>query len=201
MALALPAGEPVVDRTVQQGALHTHQAAFGVDEGEEHPRRGALLGHHGEQVNAVVEDSPCGHLVGIPAGEDVRQGALARPVRAHHRVDLAVWDHQADPVEDLAGADRHVQVLDAQHQRRLLPGSPTATAGLRQRTPSGAPGTPPGRSRSRSWRSPPPRRCHAGVRRRAGRRRPWRSSPRARPRPWGASPRYRGRCVPRSRLR
>jgi len=155
VAFALPAGEPVVDRTVQQRALHLHQAAFGVDEGEEldrselllaagaalsverraqevhgghagdldgvleaeeHPRRGPLLGHHGEEVDAHLEDPSCGHLVGVAAGEDVCQGALPRAVRAHHRVDLAVEDFQADPGEDLAVADRDVQVVNEQHQ-------------------------------------------------------------------------------------
>ncbi len=155
VALALPAREPVVDRTVEQGAVHVHQATLGVDEGEEldrselllaagaalgvergaqevhgghagdldgvleaeeHPGRGALLGGHRQQVGAVVEGPPAGHLVGVPPGEDMGQGALARPVGAHHGVDLAVGDLERKPVEDFGAADRGVQVVDDEHQ-------------------------------------------------------------------------------------
>src|SRR5579875_1814950 len=155
VTFALPAGEPVVDRPIQQGTLHLHQASFVLDEGEEldrsdllfaagatlgiersaqevhggyagdldgmleaeeHSCRGTLLGGHAQQVKVIEEDAPCGHLVGFATGEDVGQGALARPVRTHHRVDLAVGDLQADSVENLTVTDRNVQAVDTQHQ-------------------------------------------------------------------------------------
>ena len=52
----------------------------GVLEGEEDALAGALLGVHVEQVLALEEDLALGDLVGVAAGEDAGQGALAGAV-------------------------------------------------------------------------------------------------------------------------
>ena len=59
------------------------------------------------EVHAAARD-----LVAGAAREHVRERALARAVRAHDRVHLAVRHLQVDPVEHLAVADAGVEVFD-----------------------------------------------------------------------------------------
>ena len=71
-------------------------------EREEHAFAGPLLGVHVEQVLALVEDLALGDLVGVAAGQDAGERALAGAVRPHDGVDLAGVDRQVDALEDLA---------------------------------------------------------------------------------------------------
>ena len=50
----------------------------------------------GIQVSIQKADRAGDHFVALAPGQDIRQGALARAVRAHHRVDLAGRDRQLD---------------------------------------------------------------------------------------------------------
>ncbi len=63
------------------------------------PAAARCSGVSAEQVDTVERDR-AGHVVPFPPGQDVRQRALARPVRAHDRVDLARADVEVEPVED-----------------------------------------------------------------------------------------------------
>src|SRR6266581_4425384 len=78
----------------------------------------AVRGREREQVLALVEDLALGHLERLVPGEDLREGALARPVGAHDGVHLARPDLEIDAAEDLLAADVGVQVLHAQHGLR-----------------------------------------------------------------------------------
>ena len=84
-------------------------------EGEEDALAGALLGVHLEQVLAVEEDLALGHLVGVAAGEDAGQRALAGAVGPHDGVDLAGVHRQVDAAEDFLVVDAGVQVVDFEH--------------------------------------------------------------------------------------
>ena len=59
-------------------------------EGEEHALGGALVGLHLEDAFAVPEDVALGHLVVVAAGEHVGERRLARAVRPHDGVHLAL---------------------------------------------------------------------------------------------------------------
>ena len=113
---------------VQRRAEEVHVADAGdldrVLEGEKEPRRRPLLGGHAEQVDTVERDR-AGHVVPFPPGQDVGQRALARPVGAHHGVDLPGADGEVEPAQDARSAHRGGQALDAQHQ-------PTAPSRLRR---------------------------------------------------------------------
>src|SRR5260370_25865435 len=89
-------------------------------EGHEDAGHRTLLGREGEQVPPLVEDLAFGHLVGLAPGEDLGEGALARPVGAHDGVHLARVDLQVDAAENPLVADLGVQVLDAQHGRHAM---------------------------------------------------------------------------------
>ncbi len=56
-------------------------------------------------------DFAFGHLVLLAAGEHVGERRLARSVRAHDGVDLALVDDEVEAVEDLLALDLDVQVL------------------------------------------------------------------------------------------
>src|SRR5262249_17118065 len=84
-------------------------------EGEEDALGGARVRLHGEQVRALERHRAFGDLVGLLAGEHVRERRLARSVRAHDGVHFALVHGQVEPFEDLAPVDRHVQLLDLQH--------------------------------------------------------------------------------------
>ncbi len=73
-------------------------------EGEEDPLAGPLLRRHGQEVLALVADASAGDLVGLPSGEDLRERALARPVRPHDGMDLAEPHLQVDPLQNFVSA-------------------------------------------------------------------------------------------------
>ena len=64
---------------------------------------------------------PLGHFVARVAHDRVRQGAFARSVRPHQRVDLALADGQVDPLEDLLVGHVDMQVFDHQCLGVMLP--------------------------------------------------------------------------------
>ena len=80
------------------------------------PGAGALVDGHREDVLAVQRHAAAGDRVLRVAGDRVREGRLAGPVRAHDRVGLARADGQVDPAQDLLvallGRDGDVQVAD-----------------------------------------------------------------------------------------
>ena len=70
-------------------------------EGEEHPEAGPLVGAQLQDVAALPRDLAAGHDIGRVAHQRVGERRLARAVRAHDRVDLALADVEVDPLEDL----------------------------------------------------------------------------------------------------
>ena len=60
---------------------------------------------------------PARDLVAGPACEHVRQGALARPVGAHHHVHFAAVHLEVDAPQDLPAAHVGRQTLDQQRQK------------------------------------------------------------------------------------
>src|SRR5262249_39540411 len=55
------------------------------------------------------------HLVGVLAGQHMGKGRLARSVRAHNGVDLALVHGEVEPFEDLAAVHRDMEVFDFKH--------------------------------------------------------------------------------------
>ena len=68
----------------------------GILEGHEEPRGGPLVGIQFEEIHSVEEDGPVGDFIGFIAGEDLREGALARSVWPHEGMDLSVVDGEVD---------------------------------------------------------------------------------------------------------
>src|SRR5579859_2951306 len=79
-------------------------------EGEEdaHPR--PLVRREGEHVLALEEHLTAVDRVPGMAGQRVRQRRLARSVRAHHRVHIALVDGEGHALEDLLAFDARAQV-------------------------------------------------------------------------------------------
>ncbi len=101
-----------------------------------------LVGRERQQVAPLVEHAALGHLVAGLAGQDARERAFARAVRAHDRMHLAGRDGKVDALEDFAPLRQpRVQISDFQHHvvsQRCLRGSRPEASGLRPRTPSAA---------------------------------------------------------------
>jgi len=73
---------------------------------------GAIFGRHFQQVFPVVNNFAGGHLVKIPAGQDLRERAFARAVGSHNGVHFAGVDGQVDALENFASGDIGMQILD-----------------------------------------------------------------------------------------
>jgi hypothetical protein len=67
-----------------------------------------LVGREREQVLPLVERLAAGHDVGGMAGEHLGERALARSVRSHDCVDLALVDGEVHASQDLGPVDRGV---------------------------------------------------------------------------------------------
>ena len=80
-------------------------------EGEEHAEPRPLVGLELQHVLAHELDGAVRDLVARMAHEHVRERALARPVRAHDGVDLALAHLEVEALEDLAALDLDVQVV------------------------------------------------------------------------------------------
>ena len=84
--------------------------------GQEQTGTGALINRHGEHFGTVQQNGSAFDLVLGVTGDRVREGRLARTVRAHDRVDLALIDGEIDSPQNLLGAllrlDADVQVFD-----------------------------------------------------------------------------------------
>src|SRR5690606_30084030 len=77
------------------------------------------------------DDLALGDLeVGVPH-DHVREGGLARAVRAHEGVDLALVHGQVEALEDLLVPGAHVQVLDLEfsHVSSCVVGGQAAAVG------------------------------------------------------------------------
>ena len=101
---------------VERGAQERHGGDAGdfdrILEGEEEALGGALVGIEVEHVLAVEQDLPLRHLVVGLAGEHIGERRLARSVRAHDRVHLALVHREIEAVQDLLAVDFDVQVFD-----------------------------------------------------------------------------------------
>jgi len=84
-------------------------------ERHEQAHAGALVGVGLGDVLAVEDDLALGHLEVRVTHDDVGERRLARPVRPHEGVDLALADREVDALEDLLVARLGVEVLDLEH--------------------------------------------------------------------------------------
>ena len=103
-----------VDRHAQEVRHRDARDRGGVLEGHEQAGAGALVGIGLGQVLAVQQDAALGDLVVRVAHEGVGERRLARAVRAHQGVGLALLHDEVHAVEDLALLGADVQVLDLQ---------------------------------------------------------------------------------------
>ena len=119
----------VVDVAQEAGDGHARDGAR-ILEGEEEAQACALVGRHaqrrrpGEQVMAGPGDRARVHdVVGVPH-QGIGQAGLARAVRAHQGMHLALPDGQVEPLEDLLGADAHLEPGDHQFVGHAFLASP-----------------------------------------------------------------------------
>src|SRR5213595_2041510 len=82
---------------------------------------GAVLRLHREQILALEPSRAPRDLVGQAPGQDLREGRLAAPVRAHDGVDFSGPDREIDSLQDLLPRYLHLQILDLEHRRVLRP--------------------------------------------------------------------------------
>src|SRR3984957_15716904 len=105
--------------SVERGAQEVHRADAGdfqrILECEENTLGGALVGLERKQILALERHRAARHLVGLLAREHVRERRLARSVRAHDGVHLALVHGEVETFEDLAAVDRHLEVLHFEH--------------------------------------------------------------------------------------
>jgi ABC-type multidrug transport system ATPase subunit len=73
----------------------------GVLEGEEHAEPGSLVGRQLQDITALPLDRAARNDVRRMAHQGVGEGRLARAVRAHDRVDLALAQVEVDALQDL----------------------------------------------------------------------------------------------------
>ena len=95
-------------------------ARYGVRilEGEEESALRALVRPQLRDVVAVEEDLAAGDLVRRMPGQRVGEGRLARPVRAHDRVDLVQVDREVDALDDLGAVlECDMQVFELQQSQ------------------------------------------------------------------------------------
>ena len=100
---------------VERGAQERHGGDAGdferILEGQEHALGGALVRLHLEHVLAVEQDLAFGDLVVGLAGEHIGERRLARAVRAHDGVHLALVHGEVEAVEDLLAVDSTCRFL------------------------------------------------------------------------------------------
>ena len=109
---------------VERGAQEGHGGDAGdfdrILEGEEQALGGALVRLHRRGFLAVEQDFALGDLVAGLAGEHIGERRLARAVRAHDGVHLALLDRQVEAVEDFLAVDFDVQVFDFKKRHCFL---------------------------------------------------------------------------------
>ena len=79
------------------------------------PSRARSSGSRSSRSLPSKSDLALGHLVGVAAGEDAGQRALAGAVGPHDGVDLAGVDREVDAAEDFLVVHAGVQILDFEH--------------------------------------------------------------------------------------
>jgi hypothetical protein len=85
-------------------------------ESQKHAELGALVGLELEGVLAPEGYGAAGHLVARVAHEHVGQRALARPIRAHDRVDLAFADLEIQALHYLLAVDLYLKIFYLEHR-------------------------------------------------------------------------------------
>src|SRR6185436_3835469 len=86
-------------------------------EREEKPLPAAFVGAPLRDVLSLEENRPVGDLVLGVTHEHAREGALARTVRSHDGVDLALVHGQVDSLQDRLPIDGDVKILDLKRRR------------------------------------------------------------------------------------
>ena len=81
-------------------------------EREEQPGTRPLIRIHLQQVSAIEQHLTGGHVVALPAGQNVRQRAFAGSVRPHDRMHLAGLYRETYPVQDFLAVHGRVQILN-----------------------------------------------------------------------------------------
>ncbi len=114
----------------------------GVLEGQEHAEARALVGLELQQIDALERHAACRDLVGRMPHEDVGERRLARAVRAHDGVHLALGDFEVDALQDLLAVDLGAETFDDEVSHvRAFPesGPPRAARERMKRCNEGAP--------------------------------------------------------------
>jgi hypothetical protein len=152
-----------VERGAQEAGHGKARDRGRVLEGEEHAQASALVGRERQDVAVLPDHLALPDDVGGVAHQSVGERRLARPVGAHDRVDLALADHQVDPLQDLRVGRGHgcnvevadLEVLVAHGGAWLLRGSARRCAGkVRRRRGFGRRGRArPGVGTGISWAS------------------------------------------------
>jgi hypothetical protein len=116
------------DARVERGAQERAERQAGdrdrVLERHEQAGTGALVGLHLEDRLTLEQDVARGDLVLAVAHERVRERALARAVRAHDRVHLALVHRERQALQDLLALHAHVEVLHHQITVHRVPSIP-----------------------------------------------------------------------------
>jgi hypothetical protein len=106
-------------------------------EGEEQAALGALVGPHLDEILPVEEDLALGDLVRGMPHQRVGERGLARPVRAHHGMDLVEVDRQIDTLDDLPPGflvgDVQILYLQQSHRSESSRGHPESGPEKRNR--------------------------------------------------------------------
>src|SRR3989475_3412916 len=79
----------------------------------------AVFGRHGQQVLAFVLDLACGHHVNVAPGQHLGQRRLARAVRTHDGVDLALVHPKVHAAQDFVFSNSSMQILDLEKHSTL----------------------------------------------------------------------------------
>ena len=87
------------------------------------PEAGPRVRGQREQILAAEGHGAAGDDVLGMAHERVRERALARAVRTHERMDLALRDLEVDALEDLLALDGRVEALDREDRLGHRPAS------------------------------------------------------------------------------
>ena len=79
----------------------------------------AVFGRHGQQVLAFVLDLALGHQVNVAPGQHLGQRRLARAVRTHDGVDLALVHPKVHAAQDFVFSNSSMQILDLEKHSTL----------------------------------------------------------------------------------
>ena len=108
-------GPQRVERGLQEDHVVDARQFHRVLQRQKQATAGTLLRRQRQQVLALEADRAATDLVAFASGEDMRQGAFTRAVRAHDGVHLAGIDPEVESVEDRLVVHACLQFFYVQH--------------------------------------------------------------------------------------